>query len=159
MADESPFTIRDRRRSQEAPVPPPASPPHPPDTRPAASPLAAEPPRAADTRRNTSSPPAGFSELIFGLGASAFAALGVQSAPGEESPTGSPGTGGHSSHLAVDLDHARHFIDLLDILERKTAGNLTPDEQHLLQQLLYTLRLTFVERSHSGPVAPPGDAR
>jgi hypothetical protein len=159
MADESPFTIRDRRRAQEDPVPLRSSGPQP-----ATDPVTAvNPPHPADTTRGAASPPATFSALIIGLGTSAFAALGVQSAPAEESSMNAPVTGGHpnnlASHLAVDLDHARHLIDLLGVLELKTARNLTPDEQQLLQQLLYTLRLTFVERSRSGPVAPPGGAR
>jgi hypothetical protein len=92
--------------------------------------------------------------LILSLGTSALAALGVQ-AHGEGGAADPSGVGGG----AIDLHHASHLIDLLEILERKTAGNLAPDEQHLLQQLLYTLRLTFVERSRSGPAAPPGGAR
>jgi hypothetical protein len=88
------------------------------------------------------------SELILSLGTSAFAALGVQ-------PTGETSAGGPPA----DLNHARHLIDLLGVLERKTAGNLSPDEQQLLQQLLYSLRLTFVEQSRSGPATPPGGAR
>jgi hypothetical protein len=58
-----------------------------------------------------------------------------------------------------DIHQARHLIDLLGVLEQKTTGNLTPDEQQLLQQLLYTLRLSFVEQNRPGPPAPHGGAR
>ncbi|MBI3621357.1 MAG: DUF1844 domain-containing protein [Nitrospirae bacterium] len=150
MTDESPFTIRDRRRSQEE-SPLPASSDPPPVTAPFASP---DPAGHGEAAPHAVPPRASFSELLFSLGTSAFAALGVQS-PGEDAG-GNPSVIGEGP---IDLQSARHLIDLLEIVERKTAGNLTPDEQHLLQQLLYTLRLTFVERSRSGPVAPPGGAR
>ena len=37
------------------------------------------------------------------------------------------------------------MIDILALLEEKTRGNLTPDEQQLLETVLYELRLRFVE--------------
>jgi hypothetical protein len=37
------------------------------------------------------------------------------------------------------------MIDLLAVLERKTAGNLGPDESALLTNILYTLRLRYVD--------------
>ncbi|MBM3858974.1 MAG: DUF1844 domain-containing protein [Verrucomicrobia bacterium] len=46
-----------------------------------------------------------------------------------------------------NLDAARLFIDLLDMLERKTTGNLTPDETKILHAALTDLRLMFVEES------------
>jgi hypothetical protein len=36
------------------------------------------------------------------------------------------------------------MIDLLGIIETKTKGNLTPDEERLLRQLLMDLRLRYV---------------
>jgi hypothetical protein len=46
-----------------------------------------------------------------------------------------------------DLPLARQTIDLLGLLEEKTKGNLTGDEERLLSQVLYDLRLRFVEVS------------
>jgi hypothetical protein len=46
-----------------------------------------------------------------------------------------------------DLPLARQTIDLLGLLEEKTKGNLTGDEERLLSQVLYDLRLRFVETS------------
>jgi hypothetical protein len=37
------------------------------------------------------------------------------------------------------------MIDVLDLLEEKTRGNLTPEERQVLEQLLYELRLRAVE--------------
>jgi hypothetical protein len=54
-----------------------------------------------------------------------------------------------------DLDAARLFIDLLEMLETKTKGNLTRQEEALLKQSLMTLRLTYVDAVKS-PAPPPG---
>jgi hypothetical protein len=44
----------------------------------------------------------------------------------------------------VNLDMAKHQIDTLGVLEEKTRGNLTPDEQRLLDAALYETRMRFV---------------
>ncbi|MBC7784054.1 MAG: DUF1844 domain-containing protein [Burkholderiales bacterium] len=44
----------------------------------------------------------------------------------------------------LSLDMAKHHIDTLAILDQKTKGNLTPDEQRLLDQTIYDLRARFV---------------
>jgi hypothetical protein len=50
-------------------------------------------------------------------------------------------------------DVARSLIDTLGMLEQKTRGNLTPDEQQLLTQALTQLRFRFVSSEKSaGPV-------
>jgi hypothetical protein len=46
-------------------------------------------------------------------------------------------------HLAA----AHQMIDILSLLEEKTRGNLTAEERQLLDQLLYELRMRFVEAS------------
>lgn len=45
-----------------------------------------------------------------------------------------------------NLDLARLHIDLLDLLEEKTQGNLTSEESSFLNDLLYQLRLRYVEK-------------
>jgi hypothetical protein len=45
----------------------------------------------------------------------------------------------------TDLESARLFIDQLEMLEAKTRGNLTPEEQQLLKQNLMTARMAFVQ--------------
>jgi hypothetical protein len=54
----------------------------------------------------------------------------------------------------LDLDHARYFIDQLEMLEVKTKGNLAKQEAALLSQSLTSLRLAFVEAVEH-PVNPP----
>ena len=48
------------------------------------------------------------------------------------------------------LDLARQDIDLLGLLQDKTKGNLTGEEERLLDQALYDLRMRFVEVSRAG---------
>ncbi|MDX1503991.1 MAG: DUF1844 domain-containing protein [Thermoanaerobaculia bacterium] len=45
-----------------------------------------------------------------------------------------------------DLRAARFHIDLLDVLTRKTAGNLTAEEAQVLEQTLYQLRMRYVQK-------------
>ena len=44
-----------------------------------------------------------------------------------------------------NLDGAAQMIDILSLLEEKTRGNLTPEENQILGQVLYELRLRFIE--------------
>jgi hypothetical protein len=45
---------------------------------------------------------------------------------------------------------AKQTIDLLGVLEEKTKGNLTGDEERLLTQMLFDLRMRFVEAQKAG---------
>lgn len=45
---------------------------------------------------------------------------------------------------AINLDMAKHQVDLLAMLEEKTRGNLTPEEQKLLDTALYEGRMRYV---------------
>ena len=47
----------------------------------------------------------------------------------------------------VDLEAARHMIDLLGLLQQRTRGNLTPEEDHMLDNVLADLRIKFVALS------------
>ncbi|HVR11350.1 MAG TPA: DUF1844 domain-containing protein [Thermoanaerobaculia bacterium] len=47
---------------------------------------------------------------------------------------------------AENLEMARLYIDLLDILRQKTAGNLTAQESAFLEDLLYRLRVRYVQK-------------
>jgi len=54
-----------------------------------------------------------------------------------------------SKQRVVDLAMAKHFIDLLGILQEKTQGNLSEDESQLLEETLHQLRLLFVATEES----------
>jgi hypothetical protein len=82
-------------------------------------------------------PPASFSLLCASLGAQVQVSLGL---------VANPITG----ETAKDLAAAKHGIDLLDVLEAKTRGDLDPEEAHLLSRLLYDLRMTYVDALRRG---------
>ena len=47
----------------------------------------------------------------------------------------------------ANLPASQQMIDILALLEEKTRGNLTAEERQLLEQVLYELRMRFVEVS------------
>jgi hypothetical protein len=72
-----------------------------------------------------------------------------------------------TGQTAQDLEHARYFIDLLEMLAVKTKGNLVKQEDALLKQSLTHVRLSFVEAvehppkpapAASTPTTPPASA-
>jgi len=54
----------------------------------------------------------------------------------------------------ANLAAARQLIDILALLEEKTRGNLTAEERQLMEQLVYELRLRYVEATKSAPEEP-----
>ncbi len=46
-----------------------------------------------------------------------------------------------------NLDGAAQMIEILALLDQKTRGNLTAEERQVLEQVLYELRLRFVDAS------------
>jgi hypothetical protein len=51
-----------------------------------------------------------------------------------------------------DHEFARYKIDLLTMIQEKTEGNLTEEEKRLIEDVLYQLRILFVQKT--GPAAP-----
>ncbi len=72
--------------------------------------------------------------FILSLGSSVLTHLG-------EVPD--PSTG----QTSQNLDMARHTIDIMGLLEEKTRGNLTQDEDNLLKNLLFELRMKYVQKT------------
>ncbi len=79
--------------------------------------------------------PIDFYTFVLSLASSAFVHLG--DAPHPE--TGEP--------VPPDFPLAQQTIDILAMLERKTKGNLSPEEARFLENILTDLRLRFVQRS------------
>lgn len=73
-----------------------------------------------------------FSMLVSSLAAEAMMALG-------QAPDPSQG------HPVVRPELARHSIDMLDMLQEKTTGNLSPEESQMLDSLLHQLRMRYVQ--------------
>jgi len=82
-----------------------------------------------------------FLELLNLLAIQAAVSLGGYRGPGGERIPANPAA-------------AKHHIDLLDVLDQKTKGNLTEEEKRALDSILYELRLQYVQ-SVSAP--PPPD--
>lgn len=81
-------------------------------------------------------PPADFSVLVNMFATQAMVALGVIPHPS-------------SGKSEPQLPLARHFIEMLGVLEQKCQGNLEHQERELLQSALHHLRLAFVEKTKS----------
>ncbi|MCL2724235.1 MAG: DUF1844 domain-containing protein [Polyangiaceae bacterium] len=52
-----------------------------------------------------------------------------------------------TNQVHADLALAKENIDILGLLEEKTRGNLTGDEERLLAEVLFDLRMRYVERA------------
>jgi len=145
MEEEKAFEVRDRRsflneggaasatasKVSESKTVPPSS---------AAASVLSSPVVGADETEpppGDAPPPASFASLILSLATSALHCLGE----GESAGT-------------VSLPEARRMIDLLALLQEKTRGNLTTDEDGLLSNILYTLRMRFVEVERKNPLRP-----
>mgnify|MGYP001231030698 CR=1 FL=1 len=87
-------------------------------------------PRAARDPARREAPPASFAGIVQSMMTQALLYLGEIAVRGGEA--------------MLDLDLAKRQIDMLTVLEEKTRGNLAPDEQKLLDSVLYDLRNRFV---------------
>jgi len=87
---------------------------------------------------------ASFLQFLSGMAAQTLMHLGVM---------GNPITG----KTEVDLANAKYSIDLLNILEEKTSGNLSQEEDAYLQAALCDLRLRYV-RAASGAQASTAES-
>ncbi len=86
-------------------------------------------------RQKQDLPAINFSTFIFSLNSSALVHLGA---------IADPTTGNIQKELVI----AKQTIDILAMLEEKTRGNLTDDEQKLLAHILHDLRIKFVQEKN-----------
>jgi hypothetical protein len=93
-----------------------------------------EPEAAQEKIEDAPLPEINFSTFIFSLNTSALLHLG-------EVPD--PATGKQREELVL----AKQTIDVIAMLEEKTRGNLTSDEENLLKHILYDLRLRYVQKT------------
>jgi hypothetical protein len=59
----------------------------------------------------------------------------------------------------VDLEGAREVVDMLDALREKTRGNLAPEEEQLLLDVIGSLKMSFLEMSKAAAAATAGRER
>lgn len=77
-------------------------------------------------------PEVNFATFIFSLSSSALFHFG-------DIPD--PSSGAKKKNLVM----AKHTIDILSMLQEKTSGNLTPDEEQLFKNILYDLKMRYVK--------------
>ena len=85
--------------------------------------------------------PASFLSLVMSLASNAAASLGMMPHP-------------VTGETEVDLQTAKHWIDVLGMLERKTKGNVDHQEAQALDNLLADLRMQYVSFTNA-PTPPP----
>lgn len=97
--------------------------------------------------KNTEIPPeaSSFSAHIFQLATAALVYMGAAQVPGAE-------------RVEKNLPLAKLTVDTLDMLKAKTDGNRTPDETALLDDLLYQLRLAYVQAKEGDVSTPPAQS-
>ena len=100
----------------------------------------AEPP--PDSAGPAEIPPASFEMLVTSIGMQAMMALGQIADP-------------HSGKAIYHPDLARHHIDTLGILQEKTSGNLSREEDATLENLLFQLRQLYVSMGASQTPTSP----
>jgi hypothetical protein len=84
-------------------------------------------------------PPATFEFLVFSIKMQTEMRLGLVN------------TGEEGSEDGPDLPAARHSIDMLAMLAEKTRGNLTLEEQRLIENSLTELRFRYVQAVEKAP--------
>jgi len=115
----------------------------------AAEPARAEAPHATDTETSAepeeefteadladARDPASFVSFIMSIASNAASALGMMAHP-------------VTQQREVDVELGKHWIDVLGMLEKKTAGNVTPQEKRMLEGLLGDLRMQYVSLVNS----------
>jgi hypothetical protein len=80
--------------------------------------------------------PASFVAFIMSIASNAASALGMMEHP-------------VTHEREVDIELGKHWIDVLGMLQKKTAGNVTPQEKRMLEGLLADLRMQYVSLVNS----------
>lgn len=87
--------------------------------------------------------PASFVNFLMSLASNAAASLGMMEHPA-------------TGQVGVDLELAKHWIDVLGMLQQKTRGNLVPQEQQIFEGLLSDLRMQYVSLTRRPKSAAKG---
>lgn len=123
VVDRRGFTTEGARRDEPDAAASPAG------SAPKVEPLGEEP--GMDDEAEAFGPP-GFDTIISYLSTTALFQLGLLPGPGGE-------------RIPPDLVNGRRTIDMLEVLQQKTRGNLTSAEGQMLENILYELRVSYVE--------------
>ncbi|HEU4931383.1 MAG TPA: DUF1844 domain-containing protein [Pyrinomonadaceae bacterium] len=80
--------------------------------------------------------PASFVSFVMSIASNAASALGMMEHP-------------VTHQREVDIELGKHWIDVLGMMQKKTEGNLTPQERRMLEGLLADLRMQYVSLVNS----------
>jgi len=80
--------------------------------------------------------PASFVSFVMSIASNAASALGMMEHP-------------VTHQREVDIELGKHWIDVLGMMQKKTEGNLTPQERRMLEGLLADLRMQYVSLINS----------
>ncbi|MBX7148318.1 DUF1844 domain-containing protein [bacterium] len=131
MRDEAPEEIAQKPLPK---TPPPAPKAPPPQAAPESQQIPSS--RTPDPEPRTPSPKGdydiSFPQFIFSLASSIQMALGLMPNP-------------VTNQVRINLASAKQSIDILAMLEDKTRGNLDEEEAQMLKQVIYELRMVYVE--------------
>lgn len=122
---EKGFTIRDRRTSTSAEKEEKAEP------KTAGAPPEKPSEKVEEQRETGPLPEVDFSSFIISLASTAQMSMGNIPHP-------------ETGKTAVSLPAAKQMIDILGMIRTKTKGNLTSEEETLIEQILYNLRMHYV---------------
>jgi hypothetical protein len=128
-----------------APVAPPAAAP---ESQPEAPPVAEakspepQPQSSQEDQEESELPgaddPSSFASFLMSIASNAASSLGMMEHP-------------VTGKSEVDLELGKHWIDILGMLQKKTSGNLLPQEQQILEGLLADLRMQYVSLTNATP--------
>ncbi len=94
----------------------------------------------ADAELPGAEDPASFASFMMSIASNAASSLGMMEHP-------------VTGKREVDLELGKHWIDVLGMLQKKTKGNLLPQEQQILEGLLADLRMQYVSLTSAAPKA------
>jgi hypothetical protein len=126
--EEKSFVVRDRRFTAQKETPEESKPKKEGEVKEEAS------PREAASREETPLPEINFTNFLLSVSTSALIQLGEIPDP-------------VSKESERQLPLAKQTIDLIGMLQEKTKGNLTPEEEKLIEYILYDLRIRYVKAS------------
>jgi hypothetical protein len=130
----------DKEEPKAAPTPSPAPEPSRAAREPAREP-AREAPRREPPRQRSG---IDFLQFVASLATNALAALGALPE-------------GYGPEMPLNPEMAREYIEIITMLQEKTQGNLTAEEEQTMQRLLSDLKMQYVQVTRGGgaPAGPP----
>jgi len=95
-------------------------------------------PKETPEREKIELPPVNFANFVNSLASTAFMYMGGVIDPETKKPI-------------IELNLVKHQIDIIEMLQEKTKGNLTAPENNFLENTLYNLRMSYIRISTAPP--------